>query len=89
MITLDSNSLKDNWREEIEKSNHDTSYHWERLNDEMRSHEDEDGDEDDQDDVVEQAAEEIHQHENDDVTEETESSSDKIDVENLPIGRNF
>ena len=38
---LDSNKLPDNWEELIRRENPHSNYHWDRLNDDMLSHEDE------------------------------------------------
>ena len=39
-MTLDSNNLDENWRENIDKKNPNSQYNWKRLDDFMRSHED-------------------------------------------------
>ena len=54
---LDSNKLPDDWQEVINKSNPNSEYRWDRLNENMRNYED-----DEEDDL---AAEDISSTEND------------------------
>ena len=50
IITMDSNSLGDTWREDLDKTNPQTSYRRDRLDGEMSAWEDIDGNKDSNDD---------------------------------------
>ena len=41
IVVMDSNKLKDGWRDEISKPNPDSKFRWEKTNDDIRGHEEE------------------------------------------------
>ena len=49
VVVLDSNKLPDDWQEVINKSNPNSKYYWDKLNDNMRNYEDQEEDSNEED----------------------------------------